>query len=179
MGGVVAAVTKVAEFASNISPGWGTIASLAFQGYSSMQSRKQGKKAQASSRAMAETQSRQEESKKRFSQAQAQRQRIQQQRKARIAQQQAIGQQGNVLGQGGTSGFSGSVGQIGSQAANNIGNINVSEGFANEQSGYNQSIASSQQSMNEAGARQTAWQNYGDVAKDIPGQAADIFKIDK
>ena len=178
MGGVVKAVTSVASFASNLSPGWGTLASLAFQGFSAMKERKQGKKAQAASRGMAETQRRAEESKSRFSQAQAQRQRIQQQRRTRIAQQQAIGQQGNVLGQGGTSGFAGSVGSLGTQGANNIGDINVNQGFAQEQSGYNQTLASQQQSLNEAGARQTAWQNYGETAKDIPGQAADIFKID-
>jgi hypothetical protein len=174
MGGVVKAVTSVAEFASNLSPGWGTIASLAFQGFSAIKSRKQGKKSVAASRGMAETQRKQEESRSRFSQAQAQRQRIQQQRKTRIAQQQAIGQQGNVLGQGGTSGFAGSVGSLGTQGANSIGDINVQQGFAQEQSGYNQSIASQQQNRDVANTKQAGWQNVENFGQSV----ADIFQID-
>ena len=48
MSSVVSAVTKVAEAAAPFVPGYGTIASLAFQGYSMMQQRKQGKKVPSS-----------------------------------------------------------------------------------------------------------------------------------
>lgn len=177
MGGVVKAVAKVASFVAPAAP-FMKIASLAFQGYSMMQERKQGKKAASAESNRAAIAQKAEESKSRYSQAQAQRQRIQQQRQARIQQGIVQGQTGNVLGQGGTSGFSGSYGSIGSQTASNIGDINVASGFAQEQSGYNTAMGNEMSRGSQAQAKAQGYQQMTTMASNLPGQVADIFKID-
>ena len=153
------------------------IASLAFQGYSMMQERKQGKKAASSEKNRAVIAQKAEEQKSRFSQAQAQREMIKQQRQARIQQGIVQGQTGNVLGQSGTSGFSGALGGIGSQTASNIGDINVASGFAQEQSGYNIAMGNEMSRGAQAQAKQQGYQQMATMASNLPGQIGDIFKI--
>ena len=142
-----------------------------------IQERKQGKKAASAEKMRADIARKKEESASRYSQAQAQRQRISQQSQARIKQAMIAGQTGNALGQGGTSGFTGAVGSIGTQAGSNIGQIGVASGFAQEQSGYNVAMGEAQSRGVQAQAAQQGFQQMTTLAQNLPGQVTDIFKI--
>lgn len=179
MGGVVSTVTDVAKAVSTVSPGWGTVASLALTGYSQLQQRKQGKRQSQAANKQAELETQKQQNAERYNQAQARRAQVEAQRKARIQQGLIQGQTGNVLGQGGTSGFSGSLGSISSQAANQIGNIGVEQGFASSQGQFNQQIANQQQSQNNAAASGAGWQQVGSLAGTVGDAVDSIFSSPK
>jgi flagellar biosynthesis component FlhA len=181
MGGAVKAVTSVVSKVSSFAGGpWGTIASLAFQGYSMLKQRSQQKKAAAASRAQAEQYKAAEESKARYSQVQSQRARVQAQREARIRHGQILAGMGTSgLGMTGSSSFTGAMGSVSSQLGTNIGDINVGEGFAQEQSQYNIAAASYGQKALEAESRAAGWKQMGTMAENIGGQFGNIFDIEK
>jgi hypothetical protein len=182
MGGVVKAVSKIASAIPGleaINP-YFAIASAAFQGYSAIQQRKQGKKAASAAREQTVIAKGAEESKRRYSMAQAQRARIAEQRQARIRTGQiTTATAGAGLGMGGTSGFQGSVGSITSQYGANVGNINVAQGFADEQSGYNQAGMDAAGRVSTAQAKGAQWSQLGTLASNLPTTMGDIFSIDK
>ena len=182
MGGAVKAVAKVVGSAAGFFGGpLGTLASLAFQGYSMMQERKQGKRASRAATAQAQIQQKQEESRVRYSQVQAQRERIAQQRQARIRQGQLVGQAGaGGVGLAGTSGFTGASSSIASQLGTNIGNIGVAQGFAQEQSGYNIAAAQQATTAGQATASAAGWNQMATLASNVnPGNFGNIFDIEK
>jgi len=183
MGGAVKAVVKVA---SAIAPAMsafgpiGTIASAVFQGYSAIQERKQGKRAASAAREQTMIAKGAEESKRRYSMAQAQRARIAEQRQARIRTGQiTTATAGSGLGMGGTSGFQGAVGSMTSQYGANVGNINVAQGFADEQSAFNQAGMDAAGRVSTAQAKGAQWNQLGTLASNLPTTMGDIFDIDK
>ena len=182
MGKVVSAVSKIASAIpglDKINP-YFAVASAIFQGYSAMQERKQGKKAASAAREQTMITKGAEESKRRYSMAQAQRQRIAEQRQARIRTGQVVASTGGSgLGMGGTSGFQGAVGSITSQYGANVGDINVAQGFADEQSAFNQAGMDAAGRVSTAQAKGAQWNQLGTLASNLPTTMGDIFDIDK
>jgi hypothetical protein len=176
MSKAVKAITSIASAVAPAIPVWGQVASLAFQGYSMLQERKQGKKAASAQREQSMIAQRAEDTKQRFQQAQAQRERIAQQRRARIQEGQIVAQTGGAgVGMGGTSGFTGAVGSIASQYGSNLTDINMGEGLSGELSNLKQQMAGAGNRQNEAMARQAGWQSMGTLASNLPGQIGNIF----
>lgn len=174
---ISSAVSAISSFSGFGSP-WMTAASLAFQGYSMLKQRSQQKKAAAASRAQAEVYKRAEESKQRYSDVQAQRARIQAQREARIRHGQILASMGTSgLGMTGTAPFTGAMGSVSSQLGTNIGDINVGQSFAQEQTGYNIAAANYGQKQLEAESRAAGWKQMGTMAENIPTVFGNIFDI--
>ena len=84
---------------------------------------------------------------------------------------------GAGLGLAGTSGFTGSVGSLATQAAANIGQINVAQGFAQEQSGYNIAAADAASKGFQAGQQATQWKNVGTMASGMSKDFINIFNV--
>lgn len=162
-------VGKVVGAVSSFVGGpWGQAIGMAISGYSMLQQRKQQKKAQSAFRQQAEQQRKAEETQARYSQVQAQRERLAQQRQARIRHGQILAQMGTSgLGMTGTAPLIGALGSVSSQLGRNIGDINVSEGFSQEISGYNVSAAAAGQRGIEAQSRAGGWEQVGTLAGNI------------
>lgn len=181
MGGVVKAVTKIAEVASPVASVFGgpvgTFASLAMTGFSAMQQRRQGKKAAKYQEQQVQIQQRAEKQKERYAQLQAQRARIAERRKARIRQGEILAQTGASFGSGigGVSGSVGALGSVGTQAASNIGDINVAQGFASQQSGFNIAAAQAGSQSQQALASAQGWQQIGQLGQTFGGSFGNIF----
>ena len=177
MGGAVGKViSTVAAFAGGPI---GTIASMAFQGYSFLKQRSEGKKAAKAQSAQAALMQKSEESKARYSQVQAQRERVAQQRQARIQQGRILGQMGTSgLGMTGSAPFTGAMGSVSSQLGANIGQINQGAGFAQEQSGYNIAAAQQGTQAGQAMASAGGWQQMATLAGNISsGSFGNPFEI--
>lgn len=177
MGGAVGKViSTVASFAGGPI---GTIASMAFQGYSFLKQRSEGKKAAKAQSAQAQLMQKSEESKARYSQVQAQRERVAQQRQARIQQGRILGQMGTSgLGMTGSAPFTGAMGSVSSQLGANIGQINQGAGFAQEQSGYNIAAAQQGTQAGQAMASAGGWQQMATLAGNMSsGSFGNIFDI--
>lgn len=128
-----------------------------------------GEDAKKASSRSAQAQKKSAEAQSRAAEVQAQRERLQQVRQARIAQAQIINTAG-VAGMGtGTSGVAGGVASAGTQAASNIGAINVAQSFGAEASKWN--TVASEQASKQAEA-QTNAQMWGAVG----GVGTSIFK---
>lgn len=97
----------------------------------------------------------------------AQRQRIQQVRESRIRRAQILASSGNTGLGVGTSGVSGSVSSVGSQAASNIGMINQTQTFAAEASAANQRAADAASRGARAQATAAQWQSIGGFSQSI------------
>ena len=181
MGGVVKAVTKVVsavapKVTSLFGGPWGTALGLGFQAFSSMQQRRQGKKAVTASREQTKILEASEKNKERYSQTQAQRARIEQRRLARIKQGEILAATGGGgLGMTGTAPFVGATGAVSSQLGRNIGDINVAEGFASEQSQFNVAAAQQGSIIAQAQASQQGWQNMSSLASNLEGGFGNIF----
>lgn len=97
----------------------------------------------------------------------AQRQRIQQVRESRIRRAQILASSGNTGLGVGTSGVSGSISSVGSQAASNIGMINQTQTFAAEASAANQRAADAASRGAQAQATAAQWQSIGGFSQSI------------
>ena len=162
MSSVVSAVTSAATAAAPFVPGWGTVASIALQGYSMIKERKAGKKAASAERDRAAVQAKQQEDQQKYSQVQAQRARVAQQRKARIAHGAILAQGGSSgLGMTGSSSLTGAIGSVSSQMGLNVGNINVGQGFAEGQTQQNIQQGNLQSQTSLAQAEQSGWSQMG------------------
>lgn len=177
MGGAVKAVTSAF---SAISPYAGPIGTV-FSAVSYLKQRREEKKAEKAEKARADIARKKEESAQRMEQVKAARARVEEQRKARL-------RHGQILAQGGASGLSmtgtapmiGALGSVSTQMSSNIGDINVAEGFSQEQSGYNVGMAAQEQKIGESQARAAGWQQLGSMASNIPSTFnTNIFDIDR
>jgi hypothetical protein len=195
MGGAVKAVTKVvstvakvaapvakvvapiAKVVAPITPLL-TVASLGFQLYSATQARKSVRQAAGYEEKRVEAATKLEESRQKQSDIEAQRRRIAAIREQRIRTGQVVAATaGAGLGLSGTSGYIGSVGALSSQAAANIGAINVGQGFAAEQSGYSVAAGQAGSRSAVATAQGAGWQQMGSLAQGFGTQFGNIFKI--
>lgn len=119
-----------------------------------------------------------EQSRARQSAVEARQRRLATIREQRIRTGQVVAMTGSSgLGLPGTSGYTGAVGSLSTQAAANIGQINQAQGFAQEQSGY--SIAAGQAASRgfQAGVQAQQWQNIGTMAGGFGTQFKNIFDI--
>lgn len=110
----------------------------------------------SSANAQADAAKKAQRAQSRAASAQAQQERIKQIREARIRRGQMMA---GAAGQGAglaSSGVAGGSSSISSQMGNNIGNINVQEGFAQIASRYNQQAA-------DAGAKMQQWQGISSL----------------
>lgn len=134
------------------------IASVAISAYSAISSSQNQKKAMKQQAAANAAQ-------QRATSAEAQRERIKAIREARMRAGQIEGA-GGTMGMGqASSGIAGSISSIGSQAADNIGRINVQEGFAAQASAANIAAAKYQ-------SKAATWQAIGSISTSIFNQAA-------
>lgn len=174
MGGVVKAVTKVVSTVAPALSGISPFASLAMKGFSMLQARKSSKKASAMASRQVEIQEKAEKQKQRYNQLQAQRERIQQRRAARMKQGEILAQAGSGgLGMGGSSSVTGGLGSVSTQMGSNIGDINVAEGFAQQQGDFNVAAAQAGNKMQQAQTAAAGWQQMGSLAGDF--SIPDIF----
>ena len=154
-----------------------TAASLAFQAYSATQARKSQREASGYERQRVEQATRLEESRRRQSEVEARQRRLAAVREQRIRTGQVLASTGGAgLGIAGTSGVIGSVGALSSQAAANIGNINVAQSFAAEQSGYSVGAGVAASKSAQATAQAGGWQQMGTLAQGFSSQMGNIFK---
>ena len=176
MGGAVKAVTSAF---SAISPYAGPIGTV-FSAVSYLKQRREEKKAQKAEKARADIARRKEESAQRMEQVKAQRARVEEQRKARLRQGQILAQGGSSgLGMTGTAPMLGALGSVSSQMSSNIGDINVAEGFSQEQSGYNTAMARQEEKIGESQARASGWQQIGTMASNLPNTFGNPFDINR
>ena len=152
MGKTVTTIASIAATASG-NP-WLTAAMTA---YSMTQEKRAAKKSAKAEQGRAAAMQRAEDIKQKANEARAKEAMVAQRRKARIAQGKVAATGQGIMG-GGTSAFSGAIGSIGSQAANNIGNVQQEQGFSNSISGYNQQAADATAQGMQARASQTGWQ---------------------
>lgn len=173
---VAGAVSKVTPILSKVSPLL-SAASLGFQLYSATQARKSQKQAARFETQRAEESRNLERSRSRQAAVQARQQRLAALREQRIRTGQIVAATGGAgLGLTGTSSFTGSVGGLSSQAAANIGQVNVGESFAREQSGYSIAAGQAASQSAQASAQATGWQQMGTLAQGISTQYGNIFK---
>lgn len=140
------------------------VAGLAMSGVSMMQQMGAADDMrEAESRRMA-AQTKMNESQQRQSDVEAQRQRVAQVREERIKRAQVLASTGNTsMGISGTSSLQGSTGSLGTQMGANIGYINQQQGFATEQSGYNQEMGAASSSIFTAQNSAAGWQQIGSL----------------
>lgn len=153
-----------------------SIAGLGLQAASAIQQRKYaGRQAKFESQ-RAEAARQLEESRRRQSDVAARQQRLAAIREQRIRTGQITAATGGAqLGLAGTSGFTGAVGSLSTQAAANIGQINVAQGFAREQSGYSQQAASAASQGALAGAQAQGWSQMFSLATNMGGASKNLF----
>jgi hypothetical protein len=122
---------------------------------------------------------RSEAAKARMAEVEAARQRVSQVREERIMRSQIIASAGNQGMGSGTSGVSGSVSSVRSQASANIGFIGQQETFAGQASAANQASADAIGRANAFQAEGAQWQQIGGLAGTVfkdKGGWATIFK---
>ena len=132
-------------------------AGLGLKVYGGIQERKYQKQQSAFSRQAIAQKNAADAQRNRYNQLQSKRQRIAAARQMRIQQAGISGSMGNVLGQGGTSGYVGAIGSLSSQAAANIGNINTAQGYGNDISRLNTMSANYTSQANDAGSKANMW----------------------
>ena len=132
-------------------------AGLGLKVYGGIQERKYQKQQSAFSRQAIAQKNAADAQRNRYNQLQSKRQRIAAARQMRIQQAGISGSMGNVLGQGGTSGYVGAIGSLSSQAAANIGNINTAQGYGNDISRLNTMSANYTSQANDAGSKASMW----------------------
>ena len=96
-------------------------------------------------------------------------------RQARISQGRITAGMGGVLGAGGTSGYIGAVGSLGTQAAANVGNINVADTTGQAISGFNTEAANYGSKAATAGSKGTAWKDTATLGETIFDTAEKLF----
>ena len=154
--------TGIAGIAATTASGIGIgtalqAAGLGLKVYGGIQERKYQKQQSAFSRQAIAQKNAADAQRNRYNQLQSKRQRIAAARQMRIQQAGISGSMGNVLGQGGTSGYVGAIGSLSSQAAANIGNINTAQGYGNDISRLNTMSANYTTQANEAGSKASMW----------------------
>jgi len=177
MGSNIGTLGKLATTGLSLSQAT-SIAGLGLQVASSIQSKKYADK-QSKYEALRVAEAKKlEESRRRQSEVEARQARLAQVREQRIRTGQVVAATGGAgLGMAGTSSFTGAVGSMATQAAANIGQINVAQGFAQEQSGYNIAAADYASKSAQAGAQSTQWQNMGTLASGMSKDFINIFQV--
>ena len=150
---------------------------LAMQGYGAIQSQKYAKQQAGFQRQEIQAKNESDAVRNRYNQLQYKRQRTQALREARIKQGVIGGSMGGTLGASGTSSYIGAVGSLGTSTANNIGNINVAEGYGNTISALNTQAANFGSQANTAGSKGTQWQNTATLGGNLFTQAPQIANI--
>lgn len=177
MGSKIGALGKLATTGLSLSQAT-SIAGLGLNVASQIQARRYADKQSKFEEARVAEAKKLEESRQRQSEVQARQARLAQVREQRIRTGQITAATGmSGLGMAGTSGFTGSVGSMATQAAANIGQINVAQGFAQEQSGYNIAAAGYASQSAQAGAQATQWQNMGTLASGMSKDFINIFQV--
>lgn len=155
-----------------------SIAGLGLQVASGIQQRKYASQQAKFESQRAEAARKAEESRARQSEVQARQARLAAIREQRIRTGQIVAATGSAgLGMAGTSGFTGAVGSLSTQAAANIGQINVAQGFAAEQSAYNQQAATAASKGALAGAQAQGWSNMFTLASNMGGVGKNLFNV--
>jgi hypothetical protein len=178
-GGVVSAVAKVASVASSFIPGANVLSAIGLgaQIFSGMQERKYASKAADAAQRQYQLQSEKAAQEQRYQEVLAQRQRAATFREQRIRTGNIVAQTGGTgLGMAGTSSFTGSTGALSTQAAANIGNINVAESTGQTLTGINQQIGAAASDQFRAQSNQQGWQQIGTMASNFPTSFGNIFK---
>jgi hypothetical protein len=164
----------------NVMSGVSTLSSVggvAMQAQGNIQSQKYASQAAEASRNQIIEKNKSDAVRNRYNQLQYKRQRLNAIRQARVAQGQIGGSMGGTLGASGTSSYIGAVGSLGTSTANNIGNINVAEGYGNTISALNTQAANFGSQANTAGSKGTQWQNTATLGGNLFTQAPQIANI--
>jgi len=177
MGQGLGSVAKLATSGLSLSQAT-SIAGLGLNVASQIQSRKYaGQQSKFEAQRVAEAK-KLEESRQRENAVQARLQRIAQVREQRIKTGQITAATGGAgIGMAGTSSFTGAVGGLATQAAANIGQINVAQGFAQEQSGYNIGAATAASKGYQAGVQANQWTNMATMASGMSKDFINIFNV--
>ena len=177
MGSGLGSFAKLATTGLSLSQAT-SIAGLGLQVASSLQARKYaGQQSKFEAARVAEAK-KLEESRQRQSEVEARQARLAQVREQRIRTGQVVAATGGAgLGMAGTSSFTGAVGSMATQAAANIGQINVAQGFAQEQSGYNIAAAEAASKGYQSGVQASQWQNMGTLASGMSKDFINIFNV--
>lgn len=173
------AVKAIASVASFVSPYLGPIGAV-FSAVSYLQERRQAKKAAKAEKTRSALAQQQEERAQRMEDVRAQRARVEEQRRARLKAGQILAAGGTSgLGMTGTAPMLGAIGAVSTQMGSNIGDINVEQSYAQEQSQSNIAQAQQQSKIYEAQASAAGWQQLGTMASNLPGTFTNIFNIEK
>ena len=155
-----------------------SVAGLGLNLASNIQAKKYASKQAKYEQARAEEARKLEESRKRQSDVQARQARLATLREQRIRTGQVVAATGGAgLGMAGTSSFTGAVGGLSTQAAANVGQINVAQSFAQEQSGYSIAAGQAASQAYQAGAQAQQWQSMGTLASGATKDIINIFKV--
>ena len=152
-------------------------AGLGMQAYGSIQSQKYASQQSKFARQEVEQRNKSDAVRNRYNQLQYKRQRLAAVREARVKQGQITGYMGGTLGASGTSSYIGAVGSLATATSNNIGNINVAEGYGNAVSALNTSAANYGSKANTAGSKGTQWQNTATLGGNLFSQGPQIANI--
>lgn len=164
----------------NVMSGVSTLTSVggvAMQAQGNIQSQKYASQAAEASRNQIIEKNKSDAVRNRYNQLQYKRQRMAALRQARVSQGQIGGSMGGTLGAAGTSSYIGAIGSLATSTANNIGNINVAEGYGNAVSALNTSAANFGSQANTAGSKGTQWQNIATLGGNLFSQAPQIANI--
>ena len=153
------------------------IGGVAMQAQGNIQAQKYASQSAGFQRDQVDAKNKSDAVRNRYNQLQYKRQRTQALRQARIQQGMIGGSMGGTLGASGTSSYLGAIGSIGSSTGNNIGNINVAEGYGNSISALNTQAANFGSQANTAGSKGTQWQNMATLGGNIFSQAPQIANI--
>ena len=155
-----------------------SIAGLGLNVASQIQARKYAGEQSRFERQRAEEARKLEQSRARQSAVEARQRRLATIREQRIRTGQVTALTGSSgLGLPGTSGYTGAVGSLSTQAAANIGQINQAQSFAQEQSGYSMAAAQAASRGVQAGVQSQQWQSMGTLAGSFGTQFKNIFDI--
>ena len=154
-----------------------SVGGLAMQGYGAIQSQKYANQQSKFARQEVEQRNKSDAVRNRYNQLQYKRQRLAAVREARVRQGQIGGSMGGTLGASGTSSYIGAVGSLATATSNNIGNINVAEGYGNAVSALNTSAANYGSKANTAGSKGTQWQNTATLGGNLFSQGPQIANI--
>jgi hypothetical protein len=147
------------------------------QAYGSIQSQKYASQQSKFARQEVDQRNKSDAIRNRYNQLQYKRQRLAAVREARVKQGQITGSMGGTLGASGTSSYIGAVGSLATATSNNIGNINVAEGYGNAVSASNTLAANFGSKANTAGSKGTQWQNTATLGGNIFNQSSQIANI--
>ena len=127
-------------------------------------------------RSAQESQNKANEVANRYRQLQAKRARTVAMRQGRIEQGRIEGGVG-VLGQKGTSGFSGSISSIGTQVSANLGNLSVASDVGNQISSLNTSSANFGTQANTAKGKSDMWSDVSTLGGTIFNKSGEISNL--